>query len=422
MRFSQLNDWLEWQQSLHSRAIDLGLDRVRAVAAELDLLAPSCPVITVAGTNGKGSSVAFLEAILTAAGYRVGCYTSPHLFRYNERIRVAGQAVEDECIVQAFDRIDRARGETTLSYFEFGTLAAFDVFTQCACDVWILEVGLGGRLDAVNIVDADGVIISSIGLDHTDWLGPDRDSIGLEKVGVARRGRPVVFGRPDIPQSIVAYTAANGIPLYRVEQDYRYRQVEAGYWAYQGHLWHWDALPPPALSGNHQYGNAAAVLAVLERLQSLLPLRQEDAVSGIRQASLLGRCQRVPGKVEWVYDVAHNRESVAELAAFLRSHPVAGRTLAVFAQMQRKELPAVIAPLEGLVDTWLPLSLADPDARPADEVASYLRQRFGSSCVSAARQSGELLSVIENVAERGDRVVVFGSFRTVEELLQVRSD
>jgi dihydrofolate synthase / folylpolyglutamate synthase len=414
-RVATVQAWLDWQQTLHPRAIDLGLERVRVVAERLEVLTPRARVITVAGTNGKGSSVALLGAILSAAGYRVGSYTSPHLFRYNERIRIGGETVADDALMAAFETVDAARGEQTLSYFEFGTLAALVLFERADCDCWILEVGLGGRLDAVNIIDADGALVTNVGLDHMDWLGPDRESIGAEKAGVFRTGRPAVFGQADVPATVLA--AAQAVPLRVAGRDYRWQLDSGGSWSFCGAHGTLAGLPAPALSGRHQYENAAAVLALLEALPAL---RVPEAAirRGLREMRLPGRFEVLPGPVDWIFDVAHNRDSAATLAANLRERPTEGRTWAVFAQMQRKELDVVLAAMSAEIDGWFLLQLPDADARPSSEVAARLKSAQGEAAVAGSCTPADVRATVERRVRPGDRVVVFGSFRTVEEVLR----
>jgi len=418
-RFARLADWLDWQQGLHPSAIDLGLERVRRVGERLGVVAPGCPVITVAGTNGKGSCVAYLEAMLGAAGYRVGTYTSPHLLRYNERIRVGGREASDDELVEAFARVDAARAEDSLTYFEFGTLAAFDLFARAGCDVWVLEVGLGGRLDAVNIVDPDVAIVTAVGLDHTDWLGADRDSIGFEKAGIFRGGRVAVYAEPDLPGSVRAHADAIGAELWLAGRDYRWHGDD-GRWRFSGKAGDIADLPPPGLIGGHQRQNAAAALAALQALQARLPVTAAAMAAGIAAARVPGRFQVFPGQVEWILDVAHNRDSAQELAGSLAARPCPGRTLAVFAQLRRKELNEVIEPLAARIDGWWLLELPDADARPSAEVAEALRHR-GVQPVDAG-PAEFVFAAVERSARPGDRIVVFGSFRTVEEALRHRGE
>lgn len=417
-RFQALDAWLAWQETLHPQAIDLGLERVRTVAERLGLLRPGCPVITVGGTNGKGSCVAYLEAVLAAAGYRVGVYTSPHLLRYNERVRIAGAEAEDAALVDAFARIDAARGDLSLTYFEFGTLAAFDLFGRAGCDCWILEVGLGGRLDAVNILDADVAVLTSVGLDHTDWLGTDREAIGAEKAGIFRAGQVAVCAEPGPPASIAAQAAALGTTLWQVGRDYRYTVRQDG-WSFDGPRGSYPELPSPALPGRHQFGNAAAALAALQAVGDRLPVPAEAVAAGLVQVRLPGRLQRLPGPVEWLLDVAHNQDSVACLVRALAAWPAPGRQHAVFAQMQRKELEPTIAAAAGLIDSWWLLELPEADARPAGDVAAVLRQ--AGHHVAGQGGPETLFATVTAAAATGDRVVVFGSFRTVEEALRYRA-
>ena len=264
-RFSSLEQWLQWQETLHPVSIDLGLERVARVADRLQCRSPACIVVSVAGTNGKGSSVAMLEAILLRTGYRVGCYTSPHLFRYNERLRLQGEEIADAALCEAFARVDQARGADTLTYFEFGTLAALDIMARETLDIAVLEVGLGGRLDAVNVVDADVALITSIGIDHSEWLGMDRESIAREKAGIMRASRPVICGDTDPPDSLLAGARRLGAPCRVRGADFRITEAGRG-WHWQGEHSSYRDLPRPALAGPHQLANAASVLMVLEML------------------------------------------------------------------------------------------------------------------------------------------------------------
>lgn len=417
MRFETLSEWLDWQQGLHPRAIDLGLDRVRRVGERLGALSPGCPVFTVAGTNGKGSCVAFLEGCLRAAGYRTGAYTSPHLLRYNERIRIDGVEIDDQSLIEAFARVDAARQDESLTYFEFGTLAAFDLFRRAGCEAWVLEVGLGGRLDAVNIIDADVALISSVGLDHTDWLGPDREHIGAEKAGVFRAGRRAIFGGADVPQSVLDHAGRVGAPLWLAGRDYRWQRRVSG-WDFIGPQGELRELPLPGLQGAYQLGNAATALAALQALSARLPVPRSALELGITQAWVAGRFQVLAGPVEWILDVAHNRDSVENLRQVLAARPTTGRTLTVFAQMQRKELEPVLAAMAPAVDAWYLLELPDADVRPAADVAAGLAA-LGIE-PAAVGPAPRLFEQVAAALQAGDRLVVFGSFRTVEEALRHR--
>lgn len=334
MRFSSLHEWLDWQEGLHPSAIELGLERVTEVFNRLHPVLPSIPVITVAGTNGKGSSVALLESIYQNAGYQTAAYTSPHILRYNERIHLNGEEVADNFICEAFERIDQARlekaEEISLTYFEFGSLAALDIFYRAKPDVIILEVGLGGRLDVVNIIDADVALITSIGIDHTGWLGHDRETIAVEKAGIMRENHPVIFSSPDMPKSIKQVADDKGAILYRRGKDFDWQSayVDSG----TPQSWNWTsdkkqrtALPLPAIRGRHQVDNAAGVLMVIECLADKLPVNQQQVKAGLLSALIAGRFQCLPATdpsaALHIHDVAHNADSMACLAeSFIRSY------------------------------------------------------------------------------------------------------
>lgn len=419
MRFNCLADWLAWQETLHPKTIDLGLERVREVALRLDLLPVGCPVITVAGTNGKGSCVAMLEAMLRAAGYRVGSYTSPHLLRYNERIRIDGGEAEDAEICAAFERIDRARGGVSLSYFEFGTLAALEVFVRAQVDVMVLEVGLGGRLDAVNIVDADVAIVASVGTDHKEWLGEGREAVGAEKAGIFRSGHPAICGDPEPPASVAAMAREVGAELLQFGQDFH--AIAA---ADPGRGWSWsrgrqrlEGLPLPGLSGRVQLGNAACCITALTALGERLTVGRAAIEAGLEGASLPGRFQRIPGPVETVLDIAHNAEAATALADALDRVPVDGRTLAVFAALADKDLEAIVGPLMPLVSRWYVGPLGGPRGRPARETADALLNARPGAVASVHGSLGEAYAAARREACDGDRILVFGSFYTVAEVL-----
>lgn len=415
MRFSTLDDWLAWQEKLHHSAIDLGLDRVRRVFHAAGYGEPPFIVITVAGTNGKGSSVAFLESILLAAGYRVGAYTSPHLVRYNERIRVNGREADDARIVAAFERIDRARGNISLTYFEFGTLAALDVFYDAGLDVVLLEVGMGGRLDAVNILDADVALITSIGVDHTEWLGSDREAIGREKAGILRPGRPAVCADPDPPGTLLQEAARRGAQLYRAGKDYGYEGGGAE-WRWWGPETRLHALPLPALPGRVQLVNAAAVLMVMECLRDRLPVSRGAVRRGLLDVSLPGRFQMIPGDVEWILDVAHNPDAACALAGNLAARPVQGRTLAVLGMLADKDVEGLARSLKPHVDGWYAGGLACPRGLSGGALAARLRGGDAFP-VSVHASVAEACRAARSDAKPGDRVVVCGSFHTVAEAM-----
>ena len=415
MRFTTLNDWLRWQETLHPQAIALGLERVQTVLRRLQPKAPPFTVITVGGTNGKGSCVTFLDAILRAAGYRVGAYTSPHLLRYNERIRVNGVEVEDAALCQTFARIDAVRGDTSLTYFEFGTLAALEQFRAAGVAVAVLEVGLGGRLDAVNVVDADAALVTSIALDHTDWLGSDRASIGYEKAGIYRPGRPAICADPDPPPRLLEHARTIGACLLRVGADYDFART--------GPTWRWrsgkaqfDELPLPALAGEQQLANAAAALMTLTRLRDRLPVEVAALRAGLAQAWLPGRFQIIPGPVEWILDVAHNPAAAAVLAQHLRARPCAGRTRAILGLLADKDADGVIQALARVVDDWRPVTLAGARGRTSADLTARLRSA-GIQAVFPHDDVASAWQAAHAAAEAGDRIVVLGSFHLVAPVL-----
>ncbi len=418
MQFDNLYAWLDWQSTLHPREVELGLERVDSVWEKLYRGTLSFKVITVAGTNGKGSCVAMLEAILRAAGYRTGCYTSPHLLRYNERIRVDGREATDERICQAFERVDRARGEISLTYFEFATLAALEIFVGSHLDLVILEVGLGGRLDAVNIIDSDLALISSIGRDHTDWLGETEAEIALEKAGILRAGRPAVFGGVEPPAVLEQRALELGAPLAMAGRDYQFRQVGRNWeWQNGGHTL--NSLPLPHLRGAFQLQNAAAVLMVLELLREAYPIGLSELRAGLQNVRLQGRFQLLPGPIPVILDVAHNTEAAQALAGNLAAMPCAGRTLAVFSSLSDKDVVAIAGVMTGVIDAWYLGSLEGGRAKSLEALAKDLRG--GGVAASDIHLAGPLVDafkVARKEAVEGDRVVVFGSFLTVSGVLQ----
>lgn len=414
MRFDALDEWLAWLEGLHPCEIDLGLDRVALVAQRMALLPVEQTVITVGGTNGKGSSIALLDAILRQSGHVTGCYTSPHIHRYNERIRIGGREVDDAAIMAAFSAVDAARGEISLSYFEFGTLAAFWLFAQAGVDIWILEVGLGGRLDAVNIVDADIALLTSIGIDHVDWLGDTRDAIAREKVAIARPDRPLVCGDPEPPSSLFDYVAMEHIVLKQLGSDFSY--------TLHAQSWDWRTcdtllanLPYPALAGEHQVQNAAAVLMALMLLpKSLRPGR--DAIDrGLQSATLAGRFERFDAGFEVVLDVAHNPHGMAKLVAALQAEPVAGQSLVIFGVMADKDVAALIGQLEVLSPNWIAVAPQTPRALPVEVLEAQLIARDSVGTVINAASVAEAVAQARLLLGPRDRLIVTGSFHTVAE-------
>lgn len=412
--FTTLAQWLRWQETLHPAAIDLTLERVDHVQKAMALPKPAPVVITVGGTNGKGSCVAMLESILLAAGYRVGTYTSPHLLKYNERIRLNGVEAADEAIVDAFEKVDCIRGETSLTYFEFGTLAALYMFAQCPLDVVLLEVGLGGRLDATNIVDADLALISSVGLDHQQWLGRDREAIGYEKAGIFRSGRPAVYGDPDPPRSVLEAARQRRTALYCVERDYAYSAGSADWrWSFkQARL---ENLPPPRLVGRQQYQNAAAVLTALNVLSPVLPVDVAAIRRGLAEVSLPGRYQQVAERPEIRLDVAHNPDAFQMLAATLKAQAPCV-THVVLGILEDKAVEAMLPLLEAYVDYW---HLARPDT-PRGLPVERLRavaQCCSQKPVYAYASINEAFNAARSAAVDDERILVTGSFFTVAEIM-----
>ena len=428
-----LPEWLAHCERLHPLTIDMGLERVRTVADRMGLTMP-CPVITVAGTNGKGSTVAMLESILRAAGYRTGVYTSPHLVHFEERMRINGEAASAAAFVPGMEAVERARAPASgneavsLTYFEFTTLAVLWVLSQSGLDVVILEVGLGGRLDAVNIVDPDCAVITSIDLDHMELLGPDREAIGREKAGIMRAGRPVVVSDPVPPASVLAQAAALGADLWRAGVDFAV-EGDKQQWGWSGRGRRYSGLAYPALRGANQLVNAAGVLAALSALRAVLPVTAQAVRSGLATVELPGRFQIVPGQPALVLDVAHNGHAAAALAANLDAMSYFPATHAVFGAMADKELASIWARMHPLVDHWYFTDLPTPRAaRGAALQAQWQAHERAVGAAGPARAvqqtshafldpAGALAAALA-AADPADRIVVFGSFYTVGGVLQ----
>ena len=398
---STLAMWLDRLETLHPSAIDLGLDRVQAVAQRLDLVQDPPRTITVAGTNGKGSCVATLSALLIAEGYRVGCYTSPHLVHFTERIQIDAQSVEDEAVVAAFDAIEIARGDITLTYFEYTTLAALWLFRESSVDWQILEVGLGGRLDAVNIIDADACVITSIGLDHTDWLGDTLDLIAIEKAGVARAQKPAVVAQTDAPEALYRALSQHEAVVLANGRDWR---LEGRQLCWQDHV----NMEIPEVTGLLE-SNVAAAILVLSSLG--VTLTQNGVSKTLASLSLSGRQQRLQwcGREVWL-DVAHNAESAALLAKTLRQNPTNGRRLGLFAAMADKPLRAMLAGLESEIDAWYLPAVADLSRAAAPEAVAA---EISNPAVTRYTSVAAAWEAVLEAASAGDRIVVFGSFVTV---------
>ena len=399
-----LEDWLRYIERQHPQVIALGLDRVRQVSERMKI-GLQCPVITVAGTNGKGSTCAMLEAILRAGGYRTGLYTSPHLVRYNERVRIAGVEVKDEPLSEAFRAVEQARGQTALTYFEFGTLAAFWVFNQEKIEIAILEVGLGGRLDAVNVLDPRCAVLTSVGIDHVDYLGADREAIGREKAGIFRPGRPAVVAEPDPPGSVLESEA----DLLLIGRDFGFI-AEQTQWTYWGPGGRRAGLAHPALRGSIQLRNAAAALCALDTLE--LPLAMQDVRRGLAEVALPGRFQVLPGRPQVILDVAHNVQAARNLAQNLAASGFAPQTIAVCGMLRDKDIAGVMRELAPRITRWHLASLPGPRGASADE----LEVALGSNAEKFDSAKAAFSAALER-AEEGDKIVVFGSFLTVGEVM-----
>lgn len=440
-----LAQWLEYIERQHPKTIDMGLDRVREVATRMGLKKPAKKVITVGGTNGKGSTVAFIEAIARAAGWKVGAYTSPHLLAYNERVRIEGVDAGDAELVAAFEAVEAARvsalGEPVepqaqiipLTYFEYGTLAALWLFARSKLDLAILEVGLGGRLDATNLIDPDVAVITTVDLDHQDYLGDDREAIGLEKAGIARAWKPLVLGEDDPPASVLRHAYAIGANTLRAGCDFffdtavgpgnRYSPTDAtppaaGRWAWRELRQAFDDLPMPQLAAPAQLRNAATAIAALRALGRKLPVAA--IAEGVAKAQVRGRLQRFPrGEAEVVVDVGHNPQAARELASWLAAAPAPGKTVAVFAALGDKDVRGVVGALAGQIDAWHLAGLAAHGPRGLD-VAGFAQRLTGTAAASATLHAtvAEALQAALKAAGSGDRILVFGSFHTVADALQ----
>ena len=413
-----LPDWLAFIERQHPNAIAMGLERVRDVAARMGLGKPAPHVVTVAGTNGKGSTVAFVEAIARAQGLRVGAYTSPHLLRYNERVRIDGHDVGDEALIEGFEAVEAARSGTPLTYFEYGTLCALWLFARAGLDLVVLEVGLGGRLDAVNIVDADAAILTTVGLDHQDWLGGDLEAIGFEKAGIARPFKPLVLGDDDPPASVLRHAYAIGAPAWRIANDFFAEPVDASHWRWR-EVGYEIMLPLPmqAQGAPVQLRNAACAIAALRALD--LPLEDAALARGVADPAVPGRLQRFErGGVEIIVDVGHNPQAAVALADWLRAQPKR-RTLAVYAALADKDAAGVVTALSDTVDGWLLAGTLDAGPRGSD--AGALAQRLvGTAAAGGSRHAdvtSALAAALAQAAPDG-RVLAFGSFHAASEALR----
>lgn len=421
---STLADWLTLLETRHPSLIDMGLDRVGKVKDQLAIHF-SCPVITVGGTNGKGSTCAMLESILMQAGYKVGVYTSPHLIDFNERARINGEAVSDAALTEQFDAVEKARAEVSLTYFEFTTLAIMRLFAQSEFDVVILEVGLGGRLDAVNVIDADVAIVTSVDIDHTEYLGDTREKIGFEKAGIFRSGRVAICADPVPPQSLIDHAEAIGADLWLFGRDFNY-SGDKQQWNYGGRSQRRNSLAYPSLRGANQLLNASAALAALEALRQRLPVGAQEVRTGLVLVDLPGRFQVLPGRPSIILDVAHNPHAAATLAQNLDNMGFHRYTFAVFGAMKDKDLSGVIAQLKDRVDHWCLISLPGTRAATAQELEKQLHdagvvasdvpgQEKSITCFASPEQA---IASAKERADENDRIAVFGSFITVAGVMQ----
>jgi dihydrofolate synthase/folylpolyglutamate synthase len=419
-RFTTLSDWLAWLETLHPKKIDMSLGRVSTVLDHLGLRPPPYTVVTVGGTNGKGSCVAILESVYRRGGYRVGAFTSPHLWRFNERIRVDGIEATDAELIELFETIDEARGPISLTYFESSAVAALLDFARRGVDVAVLEVGMGGRLDAVNALDADAALISTVDVDHAEWLGKDREPIGREKAGIMRPGRPVVLGDRAPPESVRLHAAATGAELWQIGRDFdARRETDSTAWTYIGKARTYPALPPVRFSADVQYANSAACVAVVESLGALLPVGVAAIAAGIATAELRGRAERiVRDGVEWVFDVAHNPAAARVLSDTLAGLPRSKRTLAVFGAMHDKDVAGVLGCFIEGVAHWH-IAQVDPErGAPAGGLAERIASFDGAGGVTVHANVAAACAAAAAAAEPGDRVLVFGSFYTVGPAMQ----
>ena len=444
-----LEDWLSWQETLHLSEIDLGLERIGKVAAKLNLLKPNFPIITVAGTNGKGSTVAFLEAILRAEGYKTGSFTSPHLVHYNERILLNGQQASDEMIIDAFSDIDKARcsienkngdlEEISLTYFEFSALAAMLIYQQQNVDVAVIEVGLGGRLDAANLWDTSLAIITSIGVDHIDWLGDDRDIIAVEKSGIMRKGIPAICGDNDPPATIASEAKRIGAQLTQINKDFSFKKSnnnELNTW-YLEHDKDSIELKTPKMPGEFQLNNAATAITGLYAIETILPVSISSINKGLTSAQVTGRLQVLQTNPEWLIDVAHNPHAAKELAKYIRQNPANGKTYAIFSMLRDKDVKEVLSIMHDVIDEWHIVATEGSRGLSLNELKQHFNQFINSSGeilpeeiveqsqandalthITSYGSFKEACDAMKNIAKDKDRVVAFGSFLVISEILE----
>lgn len=416
MHFDSLEGWLTWQESLHPLTIDLGLDRSSRVFHALNPDGIKPPTITVAGTNGKGSCIAYLEAIYRAQGYRVGAYTSPHILKYNERIKIDGKPVSDELICEAFSRIEAVRGDISLSYFEFGTLAALDIFRRSNLDVQLLEVGLGGRLDAVNIIDPDVALITSICIDHVDWLGETREAIGREKAGIFRADTPAIVGDPEPPASLAQVAVGQQARLYCLGKDFGYKKRAAG--------WDWFAgdrrlpqLPEPGLKGEHQFRNASSAILAVAELAGALPVSDAAIRQGLEKVRLAGRFQLINDEIPVLLDVGHNPQAVRTLVDYVAATFPGRRIHAVFSMMKDKDIAGVIEIMRPVIFNWFFAPLSNPRAATEPLMREIFAQSSVTNVFFGFKGFAEAFDAAKTQSQKGDLLLVFGSFFLVSDCL-----
>lgn len=409
-----IQEWLVYIEALHPKSIAMGLDRVQAVATKLSLV-PSFPIITVAGTNGKGSTCEMLSRIYSEAGYKVGCYTSPHLIRYNERVRVNHQEISDQDLCMAFEAVETARGDIALTYFEMGTLAAMWYFCRANLDVVILEVGLGGRLDAVNIFESACAIVTTVDLDHMEYLGETREKIGFEKAGVFRANKLAICGDENPPASLLNYAETIGADLKLINRDFLVKKAELG-WQYSAEALVLQ-LPALGLSGEFQFANAACAICAVLHLQDILPVSHANIHAALGSVRLTGRFQQVQSKPQIIVDVAHNPHAATSLAQNLQSTPCAGRTLAVFAMLADKDIEGVISVVAPCISRWYIADIWAARGAKALDLQKTLVRQVDQASVQVFDDVSLALAAACKDADKNDRIIVFGSFYTVADAI-----
>lgn len=412
VRFDNLKDWLSWQESLHFTSIELGLDRCKKVADKLNILNPDFSLVSVAGTNGKGSSVTMLSNILKSAGYKVGTYMSPHLIRYNERIRINGEEIDDQSLCEAFKRIDCAREDISLTFFEFGTLAAIDIFIRQDVDIAVMEVGLGGRLDAVNILDADVALVTSIGLDHQDWLGNSRELIAKEKAGIYRANRPAICSDLNPPETLIEYVKEIDADLYLLNRDYSYEQ-RSDDWSWKCDQAKYESLPRPCKYSSYQILNASGVMMALHCLPDKFQISETSIKQGLEHFELAGRFQKIEGDVDIFMDVAHNEQAATILSQNLSELKCDGITHIVIGMLSDKDHTAVFRELDKVADNWRIVELDTPRATDTQILIDELSKLGTNKPFKTFSKMTEAIDDVKNQAVAGDRIIITGSFITV---------